>query len=113
MGSAGAKAVETQGVFIVLTLVGIILTARIKLAEDQFPVEPLLSLVIAHRHTAAEIFHFDRLVLIAGDDDLIAVPFPRFVDGVGKDLENRVLATVQPIGPEDNTRTQPNLIGAF
>ena len=61
----------------------------------------------------AEILHTDGAVLIAGDGDQIAVTLARLVDGIGKDLKNRVLAAVQPVGAEDDGRALADAVGAF
>ena len=113
LGGAGAQAVETQGIFIVSAGVVLVLAAGVELAEHQLPVVPSLGLVPVHGAAPAEILHFDGVVEIAGDDDGVAVPLPRLVDGVRENFKHRVLAALQAVGAEDHRRTLAHPVGAL
>ena len=104
LGGAGAKAVEAQGILVVISLAVFVLAAGVQLAEHQLPVIAALRLVPVHGAAPAEVLHLDGLVLIPGDDDEIAVAFPGFVDGIGENFEHCVLAPLQPVGAEDDPR---------
>ena len=56
------------------------------------------------------VFYHDRLVFIANDFDFFTIPFSRFVDRVGKDLEKRMGTAIQTIRTKNNPRTQTNTI---
>ena len=113
MGGASAQTVEPQGVFIVVAAVVVVFSAGVQLAENQLPVELLLALVPVQRTAAALVLHFDGAVRVPGDGDEGAVALARLVDGVGEDLKDRVLAAVQPVGPENNTGTFPHPVRAL
>ena len=104
LGGAGAQAVQTQGVLVVLAVFAV-LAAGVHLTEHQFPVVALFLFVPVHGTAAAEVFDFHGKVFVPGDHDGIAVAFSCFVDGVGEDLEHRMLAALQIVGTEDNGGT--------
>ena len=113
LGGAGAQAVQSQGVFVVVAAVGVVFSAGVQLAEHQLPVKLFLLGVPVHRAAAALILHLDGVVGIAGDGDQAAVAFPRFVNGVGQNFKHRVLAAVQPVGAEDHTGALAHPVGAL
>ena len=104
LGGTRAKAVEAQGVLIIFPL-GVILAAGVQLTEHQLPVIATFLLVPVHRASPAKVLHLNGVVGKAGDDDQLAVALPRFVDGVGHDLKNRVLAAIQSIRAKNDPRT--------
>ena len=107
LGGAGAKAVQTQGELVVLAVLVVVFAAGVQLAEHQLPVVPPLFFVPVHRAAAPLILHLNGAVGEAGHGDELAVAAPRLVDGVGQDLEHRVLTTLQPVGAEDDPRPLP------
>ena len=113
LGGAGAQTVEAQGELVVVTGVVVVFAAGVHLAEHQFPVVALLFFVPVHRAAAPEILHLDAPVLIAGDDDQIAVPLAGFVDGVGEDLKDSVLAADKIIGAENNGGAFAHAVGTL
>ena len=113
LGRAEPQPVEAEGVFVALPLVGLVFAARIELAEDELPVVALLPLVVVHRDAPAEILDLDRLVAVAGDEDLVPVPLARLVDRVGENLKHRVLAALQPVRAEDYPRALAYPVGAL
>ena len=113
LGGAGAQAVETQGVLVVVPRAVFILSAGVELAEYQLPVVLLLPLVPVHRAAPAEVLHLDGVVGVAGDGDERAVALPGLVDGVGEDLKDGVLAAVQPVRAENNTGPLAYPVGAL
>ena len=113
LGGTGAQAVQSQRKLIAFALVGVVFTAGVQLAEDQLPVIAVFFLVKVHRHAAAEVLNLKRSVLITGGDNFITVTLTGFVDGVGQDLEHCVLATLQPVRPENDRGTFPYPIGSF
>ncbi len=113
LGGAGPQAVEAQGVLIVLPGGVVVLAPGVELAEDQLPVVPPQLLVPVHGAAPAEVLHLDAAVPVAGDHDLAAVALPGLVDGVGEDLEDRVLAALQPVGAEDDPGALPDPVGAL
>ena len=110
---AGAQAVETQGELVVVAGVVVVFAAGVHLAEHQFPVVALLLFVPVHRAAASEILHLDAPVLIAGDDDQIAVPLTGFVDGVGEDLKDGVLAADEVVGAKNNGGAFAHAVGTL
>ena len=94
---AQAETIQAQRVIVVAAVIVVILAARIHLAEHKLPVVTLLTLVVIHRDTAAVVFHFNGMVGIARDGDLLAVALARLINGVREDLENRVLAAVEAV----------------
>ena len=108
LGGAGAKPVEAQGVLVALPLVLLELASRVHLAEDQLPVVSLLLGVPVHGAARAEVLHLHGAVQEPRDDDGVAASLLGLVDGVGEDLEDRVLAALQPVGAEDDARTLPD-----
>ena len=59
--------------------------------------------------TAAGIYlDLHGVVLVAGDDDGVAVALPGLVDGVGKDFKHRMFAAFQIIGAKDNSGALTN-----
>ena len=113
LSGAGAQTVEAQGKLIAFRLVGVVFAASVQLAENQLPVEPLLLLVVVHRHPAAEVLHLDGAVLVPGGHDAAAVALPGLIDGVGQNLEHSVLAALQTVRSEDNTRALAHTVGPF
>ena len=107
LGGAGAQSVEAQGILVVFSVLPVF-AAGVHLTEHQLPVITLLLLVIVYRAASAEILYLHAQVLIAGDDDGIAVALPGLIDGVGEDLKNRVLAALQIVRAKNNRRTLPH-----
>ena len=70
-GSAGGT------VFIVF-----ILAARVKLAEDEFPVPAIFLFVKAKRDAAAVVVHLNRKVAEGGNGDHVSVPLTCLVDRI-------------------------------
>ena len=103
LGGAGAQTVEAQRILIVLAVFAV-LAAGVHLTEHQLPVIALLPLVIIHGTATAEILHLHAEVLVAGDDDGIAIALSGLINGVGENLKHRVLAALQIIRPKDNRR---------
>ena len=110
---AGAQPVQAEGEAVVAAVVVVILAAGVELAVDKLPVPALLPAVPVQRAAAAEVLDLDAPVPVIGQDDQVAVALPRFVDGVGEDLEHRVLAAVQPVRAEDHARTKPDPVRAL
>ena len=102
LGGAGAQAIQTQRVLVVLTVFAV-LAAGIHLTEHQLPVIALFFFVVVHGAAAAKVLHFHREVLVAGDDDGITVTLTGFVNGVAEDLKHRVLTALQVIRAENNS----------
>ena len=94
---AQAQAVESKRVLVVLARIVIILTARVELAKDQLPVILVGLGIKVDRNTPSKVLDLDRVVRISGNDDLVSEALTRFVNGVGYDLKNRVLATVNTV----------------
>ena len=113
LGGAGAQAVETQGVFVVVAAVVVIFSAGIQLAEDQLPVVLADFFVPVHRAAPAEVLDLDAAIPEVGDDDLLAEALAGLVDGVGEDLEHGVLAALQPVGAEDDARALADPVGSL
>ena len=63
------------------------------------------------RQAPAKVLHLDGLILVPGDDDQVAVALPGLVDGVGEDLEHRVLAALQPVRAENHPGPLPHPVG--
>ena len=61
MGSAGTESVQSEGVFIVFTLVVVVLSAGVELAENQLPVIALFFFVVVDRDPAAEVLDLNGL----------------------------------------------------
>ena len=111
LGGTGAKAVQAQGVLIVVPI-SAVLSAGVQLAEHQLPVVFLLLLIPVHRTAPSLVLHLDGLVQEPGDGDQTAVALPGLIDGIGHDLKDRVLTALQPVGSEDHpgrfrTRSAP------
>ena len=104
LGGAGAEAVQSQGIFIVVPVAVLVLAACVQLAEHQLPVVAALRLVPVLGTAPAEVLHLNGLVLVAGDGDEVAVALPGLVDGVGQDLKDGVLTAVQTVRAEDDPR---------
>ena len=104
LGGAGAKAVEAQRVLIVFPVFAV-LAAGVHLAEHQLPVVALFLFVVVHGTAPAEVLHLHGEVLVAGDDDGVAVAFPCFIDGVGENLKHRVLTALQIVRAENDRGT--------
>ena len=113
LGGTGAQAVEAQGVLVVVTGDVVVLAAGVQLAVHQLPVVSLLLLVPVHRAAPAGVLHLDGAVGVAGDGDGAAVALPGLVDGVGQDLEHRVLAAVQAVGAENDAGPFPDPVRAL
>ena len=103
LGGTGAEAVEAQGILIVLPILAIF-AAGVHLAENQLPVVAFFLFVVIHRAAPSKVLYLHAQVLVAGDDDGVAVALPRLVDGVGEDLKHRMLAALQVIGAKNNGR---------
>jgi hypothetical protein len=112
LGSAGAQAVEAQGIFVVLAVFAVLATG-IQLTEHQLPVVTLFLFVVVHRAATAEVLHFHGVIFIPGDDDGIAVTLTGFVDGVTEDLKHGVLAALQVVGAENDGGALANTLLAF
>ena len=80
LGGTEAKAVKAERKLVAFRFVGVVFSPGVQLTEDQFPVVAPLVLVEIHRDAAAKIFHFDRVVQITGDNDLLTESLTRFVD---------------------------------
>ena len=104
---------RTQSVETECVVIRVVLAARVQLTEDKLPVIALLFLVVVYRNAAAEILHFNRVVLIACYEHLRAVAGARFIHRVGQNFKHRVLTSLQPIGTKHNARTFANTIRAF
>ena len=109
---AQAKAVQAQRVLVAF-LPGRVFAARVQLAEQKFPVIAVFLLVKIHRHAAAEIFYLHRTVRKARDENAVAIALARFVDGVGKNLENRVGAPVHTVRTENDARALAHTVCPF
>ena len=71
---ARAKAVEAEGIFIrAATLVVVIFTACVQLAEDQIPVPAFLLFVVAQRNAAPVVVHLNGAIQKSRDGDQLAV----------------------------------------
>ena len=101
LGGAGAKAVETQRILVVLAIFPVF-AAGVHFAEHQLPVVALFLLVIVHRAAPAKVLHLYAEILIPGHQNGVAVTLPGLVDGVGEDLKHSVLAALQIVGAEDH-----------
>ena len=103
LGGTGTQAVQAQGVLVVLPVFPV-LAAGVHLAEHQFPIVALFLLVVVHGAATSEVLHLHAQILVAGDDDGVAVALPGLVDCVGEDFKHRVLAALQVVGAEDHRR---------
>ena len=108
---AKAKSVKTQGIFIIAA--GVIFSSGIKLTKKQLPVIALLVAVPIHRAAAAEILHLYGTVLIPRYRYLVAIAGSRFVNGVGYNLKNRMLAALYSVRTEYNRRALSYSVCAF
>jgi hypothetical protein len=79
---AGAKTVQPEGKLIILSLVVGVFASGIQLAINQLPIVSLLLGIVVHRATAAEVLHFDGLVLILRNYYKVSVAFLGLVYGV-------------------------------
>ena len=104
LGRAGAQTIEAQGVFIVFPVLAV-LTAGVHFAEDQLPVVALFFFVKVHRAAPSKVLNLNAQILVPGDQDGVAIPLPGLVNGVGKNLKNRVLAPLQIVGAKDHRGT--------
>ena len=102
LGGAGAQAVESQRILVIVAGDVVVLAAGVQLAVHQLPVVPLLLLVPVHRAAPAGVLHLNGTVQKPGNGDGLAMALPGLVDGVGEDLKYRVLAAVQPVGAEND-----------
>lgn len=103
LGSAGAKAIEAQGILVVFAVFAV-LAASVHFAEHQLPVKPLFLFVIVHGAAAPKVLHLHAQVFVAGDNDGIAVPLPCFVNSIGQDFKDCVLAAFQIVRAKNNCR---------
>ena len=110
---AGAQPVGAERILIHSRGGIVVFPAGVQLAVDQLPVIALFLFVPVQRHAAAEILHGDGAVEAKGDVDHLAEALARLVDAVGKDLEKRVLAALQPVRAEDDRRTLAHTVGAL
>ena len=113
LGGAGTKAVQAEGELIGVAVAAAVFAAGVQFTEHQLPVVALLCVVPVHRAAPAEVLHLDGAVGVAGDDDLVAVAAAGLVDGVGEDLEHRVLAALQSVGAENNAGALTHPVGAL
>ena len=111
LGGAGAQAIQAQGVFIVVPGGVVILAPGVELTEHQLPVVFSHLFVPVHRAAPAKVLHLNPAVPEPGEDDLLAVALPGLVDGVGEDLEHRVLAALQPVRAENHPGPLPHPVG--
>jgi len=91
----------------------VVLAARVQLAEHELPVVALFGLVKIDRAAAPHILHLERTVAVARDGDPVPVALARLVDGVGKNLEKRVLATLDAVRAEHDARTLAHPVRAL
>ena len=110
---AGSQPVQPQGKTIVSGGVVVILAACIKFTVNQLPVPALLTAVPVQRAASAEVLHFDALIPVIGQDDQVTVSFACFVNGVGEDLEYCVLAAIQSVRAENDSRTQSDTVSSL
>ena len=103
LGGAGAEAVQAKGILIVFPVFPIF-AAGVHFAEHQLPVVAFFLFVVVHGAAPAEILHFHAQIFVAGDNDGVAVAFPRLVDGVGENFKHRVLAALQIVRTKDDCR---------
>ena len=96
LGGTGAKAVQAQGVLIVVPI-SAVLSAGVQLAEHQLPVIFLLFLIPVHRTAPSLVLHLDGPIQEPGDGDQTAVTLPGLIDGIGHDLKDRVLTALQAV----------------
>ena len=113
LGGAEAEAVHAKGEFIALALVVVVLAARVHLTENQLPVVALFLFVVVDGDAAAVILDLDGAIRKTGHGDFSAVTFARFIDGIGEDLKDRVLAAVDAVGAEDDRGAFAHAVGAF
>ena len=107
LGGAGAQTVQAQGELIVFPG-GVVLASGVHLAEHQLPVVPPLLFVPVHGTAPALVLHLDGPVLEPGDGDHPSEARPGLVDGVGENLEHRVLTALQPVGAENDAGPFPD-----
>ena len=107
LGGAGAQTVQAQGELIVFPG-GVVLASGVHLAEHQLPVVPPLLFVPVHGTAPALVLHLDGPVLEPGDGDHPSEARPGLVNGVGENLEHRVLAALQPVGAENDAGPFPD-----
>ena len=111
---ARAQTIQSERIFIHRTLIVVVVfAARVQFAVDQLPVVFLFALVPIQRYAAAEILDLHGMIAVGGDDHAIAVALARLIDGVGQDLEDGMLAALQPIGAEDDRRPFPHTVRAL
>ena len=111
---ARAQTIQSERIFIHRTLIVIVVfAARVQLAVDQLPVVFLFALVPIQRYAAAEILDLHGMIAVGGDDHAVAVSLARLIDGVGQDLEDGMLAALQPIGAKDDRRPFPHAVRAL
>ena len=110
---AKAQAVESQGIFVTLALIGFVFAARVQLAKAQFPVVPSLIFIKINRDTGAKVLYLYRSVFETGDNDLVAPSLSGFIDRIGEDFKNGMLAAFDPVGAKNNPRTLAHPIRAF
>ena len=109
----GTQSVESQWKLIAFPVVGVVLSACVQFAENQFPVVPLFLWVVVNRNSSSKILHLDRVVPITGQDNFVSKPFSGFIDWVGKDFKNRMFASLQPIRAKDDARALSDTVCAF
>ena len=94
LGGAGAKSIQTQGVFVIFSLIIFIFATGIEFAEDKLPVPTLLLLVPIHGTPPPLILHFNTVVEETGYGNQLSMPLSGLVNGVGKNLKHRLLAAI-------------------
>ena len=94
---AGAKPVSSERIVIIAAVVVFILAARIQLTENELPVPAFFVRVPVQRAAAAEILHFDGMVLKNSQRDQISMAFTGFIDRIGEDFKHCMFTTLQPV----------------
>ncbi len=79
---ACTQTVQTKTELVILSVVVLVFSAGVKLAEDKLPIEASLGGVKFDGHTASAVLILDRLVEIAAHRDDVSVPLTRLVDRV-------------------------------
>ena len=113
LGRAQAQAVQAQGILVAFRGSVVIFAAGVQLAEHQLPVVPVLVFIVVHRNTSPVILHLNGAVLKPGQHDLPPKALSRLVNRIGEDLKNRVLASLNAVGAENDRRTFPDPVRAF
>ena len=111
---AGAETVQPERIAVSCAgVVVVVFAARVQLTVDQLPVVAPLALVVPERDAASEVLDLQGVVAPDRDDDLVAVPFARFVHRVGQNLKKRMLAAFKTVRAEDDCRTLAHAVRAL